>query len=174
MWYKAEHINWLCTQGLPLTNLRLSLILEDIAVVLRQYRQLGSPYQYVGPPANGAKDTLALAQGAAEGILTTADSIPDQTEEYKWYAAEYRKEYNEDMDAWAAWNYDALMILANAVKQAGTDKDKIRDAILSLQNYPGALGTYSFTPNGDGRHQVCIVKVENGAQKLVKIVNVAP
>ena len=149
-------------------------ILEDIAVVLRQYRQLGSPFKYVGPPANSAKDTLALAQGAAEGILTTADSIPDQTEEYKWYAAEYRKAYNEEMDAWAAWNYDAIMVLANAIKTAGEDRGKIREAILALQNYPGALGTYSFTPNGDGRHQVCIVKVEGGAQKLLKIINIAP
>ena len=149
-------------------------ILEDIAVVLRQYRQLGSPYQYLGVPGAAAKDTLALAKETSEGILATVDYIPDQTEDYKWYANEYRKAYSDEMDAWAAWNYDALMILAHVINQAGEDRAKIREGILSLQNYPGALSMYSFTPNGDGRHQVCIVKVEKGSPKLVKIINLTP
>ena len=43
---------------------------EDAAVIQRQYRQLGSPFKYLGSPIQPAsKDALNLAREAAEGHL---------------------------------------------------------------------------------------------------------
>lgn len=36
----------------------------------------------------------------------------------------------------------------------------------------GVLGTFSFTPNGDGLHAVSIVQIEQGKPKLLKSVKV--
>lgn len=146
---------------------------EDVAVCQRQYRQLGVPYKYLGSPSSAVKDTLALSRQAAEGVLAVADAVPDATEQYRSYAAAYKKEYNEEMDAWAAWNYDALMILAHTIKKVGLDRNKVKDAILAIKSYVGVLGIYSFTSNGDGRHSVCIVEVVKGAPQLKKVVEVS-
>ncbi|MDR2161237.1 MAG: ABC transporter substrate-binding protein [Desulfovibrio sp.] len=146
---------------------------EDVAVCQRQFRQLGLPYKYLGSPSSAVNDTLSLAGKAAEGVLAVADAIPDGTREYRDYAQAYMKEYGEEMDAWAAWNYDALMILAKAIKEVGPDRAKVRKAILGLRDYQGVLGTYSFTDNGDGRHSACIVEVKNGHPVLKKVVTVS-
>jgi branched-chain amino acid transport system substrate-binding protein len=145
---------------------------EDAAVVMRQYRQLGAPFKYLGSPSSQTKDALNLAKDAAEGLLAIADFVPGQTEANKKYAEDYRKEYNEEYDGLSAWTYDGLNILVNAIRKAGEDRAKIREAILATQGYQGVLGSFSFTPNGDGLGEVSVVQIEKGRPKLLKIVNV--
>ncbi len=145
---------------------------EDAAVIQRQYRQLGSPFKYLGSPSSQHRDALNLAREAAEGIYAIADFVPGQTEANRKYAEDYKKEYNEEYDGLSAWTYDGLKILVNAIKKAGEDRAKIREAILATQGYKGVLGSFSFTPNGDGLHEVSVVQIEKGTPKLLKIVNV--
>ena len=145
---------------------------EATALLQRQIRQLGSPFKFLGSPSAASKDSLNLAKEAAEGIWAVVDFVPGQTEENKRYAAAYKKEYNEEYDTLNVWTYDGLKILVNAIKKAGEDRDKIRQAILATQGYKGVQGTFSFTPNGDGLSEVSIVQIEQGKPKLLKIVNV--
>jgi len=145
---------------------------EDVAVIQRQYRQLGSPYKYLGSVSSGGRDCLRLAKEAAEGLMAVADFVPGQSPVNRKYAEDYRKEYGEDFDANSVWAYDGLKILADAIRKAGEDRNKIREALLATQGYKGALGTFSFTPNGDGLSEVSVVQIQNGKHKLLKIVNV--
>lgn len=145
---------------------------EDAAVVMRQYRQLGAPFKYLGSPSSQHRDALNLARDAAEGILAVADFVPGASEVNKRYGENYKREYNEEYDALSAWTYDGLHILVNAIKKVGEDRTKLRDAILAVKDYQGVLGTYSFTPNGDGLSEVSVVQIEKGQPRLLKIVNV--
>ncbi len=144
---------------------------EATALFQRQMRQLGSPFKFLGSPSAASKDALNLAKEAAEGIWAVVDFVPGQTEENRRFAEAYKKEYNENYDSLSVWTYDSLKILVNAIKTAGKDRAKIREAILATQGYKGVQGTYSFTPNGDGLSEVSIVQIENGRPKLLKIVN---
>ena len=145
---------------------------EDVAVIQRQYRQLGTPFKYIGSPSSQMKDCLNLSKEAAEGLIAVADFVPGQSDVNKKYAEDYKKEYNEVYDSTSAWTYDGLNILVSAIKKGGEDRAKIREAILATQGYKGVLGTFSFTPNGDGLSEVSVVQIEKGAPKLLKIVNV--
>ena len=145
---------------------------EATALFQRQMRQHGSPFKFLGSPSAASKDALNLAKEAAEGIWAVVDFVPGQTEENKRFAEAYKKEYNENYDSLSVWTYDGLKILVNAIKKAGKDRAKIREAILATQGYKGVQGTYSFTPNGDGLSEVSIVQIEKGRPKLLKIVNV--
>jgi ABC-type branched-subunit amino acid transport system substrate-binding protein len=61
----------------------------------------------------------------------------------------------------------------NAIRKGGEDRAKIREVILATQGYKGVLGTFNFTPNGDGLSAVSICEIQPGNQfKLVKVVNV--
>ena len=63
--------------------------------------------------------------------------------------------------------------LVAAIKKAGENRDKIREAILATQGYKGVLGTFNFTSNGDGLHEVSVVQIEKSKPKLLKIVKVS-
>ena len=144
---------------------------EATAVLQRQLRQLGSPFKFLGSPSSASKDALNLAKEASEGIWAVVDFVPGQTAGNKRYAEAYKKEYNENYDSLAAWTYDGLKILVEAIKKAGEDRGKIREAILAMQGYKGVQGNFAFTPNGDGLSEVSIVQIEKGEPKLLKIVN---
>jgi branched-chain amino acid transport system substrate-binding protein len=148
---------------------------EDVATIQRQYRQLGSPYKYLGSPSSGMKDCLTLSKEAAEGLLAIDDYVPGESKEARKYSQDYRKEYGEEMDATSAWNYDAIHIYAYAIQKAGVDRTGIMKVILAIKDYKGVLGAYSFTPNGNGLHEVSVIRIEKGgAHKLLKVVKVAP
>jgi branched-chain amino acid transport system substrate-binding protein len=144
----------------------------EAAWIQRQYRQIGSPFKYLGSPASQMKVTLDQSKEAAEGLIAIADFVPGQSQANKKYAEAYKKEYNEEYDPYPAWVYDALNILVQAIKTAGEDRAEIREAILSLKGYQGVLGTFSFTPNGDGLHEVSVVQIEQGKPRLLKSVRV--
>jgi branched-chain amino acid transport system substrate-binding protein len=145
---------------------------EDVAIIQRQYRQLGLPFKYIGSPTSLMRDCLNLSREAAEGLWAVADFVPGQSPVNREYAEDYRKEYNEEYDATSAWAYDGLKILANAIKKGGEDRAKIREAILATQGYEGVLGSFSFTPDGDGLSEVSVVQIEKGLPKLLKVINV--
>jgi branched-chain amino acid transport system substrate-binding protein len=152
---------------------------EDAAVIQRQYVQLGKPYKYIGSPSSGMKDCLNLSKENAVGLIAIADYVPGASDASKAYGEAYQKEYNEAFDATSAWTYDAMNILANAIKKAGsTDPAKVREAILATQGYKGVLGTFSFSPNGDGLHEVSVIQIQpnawsaNEPWKLLKVVSV--
>ena len=143
-----------------------------IAVIQRQYRQIGSPYKFLGSPTSAQENTLNLSKEAAEGLVAMMDNVPGET--LKKYAVDYKKEYNEEINTFAAFDYDAMNILADAIRKGGEDRAKIREAILATKGYVGVLGTYSFTPNGDSLHTASVVQIENGKPKLLKVVIVEP
>lgn len=83
------------------------------------------------------------------GRLLIADQLDDtnpQKEALVEYKNEYESKYNEDVSTFGGHAYDALMILVEALKKAGTDEEKLRDAIEQTQGFAGTGGVFSFSP----------------------------
>jgi len=145
---------------------------NEVARLTVEYRQLGSPYKYVSPPAIAVKAFLDLAGEAAEGLVGFVDSVPGMNATNRKFVEAYRKEYSADPDRQAPWSYDAINILADAIRKVGEDHSKIREAILAIRGYEGVLGTYNFTPEGEGLSGGPIAVIKNGKPQLVKMVHV--
>lgn len=63
------------------------------------------------------------------------------------YYQTYKEAYKADASPFGANTYDALMIVADAIKRAGsTDKAKVRDAIEQTQGLVGLNGTFFMSP----------------------------
>jgi len=79
--------------------------------------------------------------------------------------------YNKDfpINTHSGYAWDALMILARALKKAGPDREKLRDAIEETKGYVGISGVYNITPqdhNGLGVDSMIIVKIVEGKWML--------
>ena len=147
---------------------------EDVALIERQYRDLGSPFQYLGSPSSAESDTLALSKEAATGLYAVVDFVLGESAPSKAYIDAYTKEYNTAPDALSSWNYDAVILFADAIKQVGEDRTKIMQNILARHGWEGVCGSYDFTPNGDGLHQVSVVQIQQGGKiKFIQVVKVA-
>ncbi|SFL89194.1 branched-chain amino acid transport system substrate-binding protein [Bradyrhizobium sp. NFR13] len=136
---------------------------NDLGIFARQLRQLGVNIPWVGSPSIVNVTALKLAGPALYGTYGVADYAEDSSEASKAFGKAYRDAYKVAPDNQSSWPYDAINVLATAIKNAGsTDPQKIREAILTVKKYPGAEGEYNFDKNGDGLHGYNIVKNEKG------------
>ena len=101
--------------------------------------------KYVQAAGEAANGTLFPC-----GRLLVAEALPDDNPQ-KAVLMEYKKDYEgrykEDVSTFGGHPYDALLILAEAIKKAGTaDREKVRDAIENLKGLVATDGVFSFSP----------------------------
>jgi branched-chain amino acid transport system substrate-binding protein len=144
----------------------------DVAIFARQLRQLGVNIAWVGSPATVNTSVLRLAGPALYGSYAVSDFAADSSPAAKEFATKYEATYTESPPTSSAWTYDAVHVLALAIDNAKSlEPQKIRDAILSVKDYPGVEGTYNFDQNGDGLHGYNVVKNDNGKIVFIKHVD---
>src|SRR3990172_7283047 len=114
------------------------------------------------------------AGAAAEGIifpcgrLLIADSLPNdhpQKAVLMQYKKDYEAKYGEEASTFGGHAYDSVIILVEAIKKAGPDKEKVRDAIESLKGLAGTGGVFNFSPedhNGLDMNSFEMLTVKNG------------
>jgi branched-chain amino acid transport system substrate-binding protein len=74
-----------------------------------------------------------------------------------------------DLDPGMALAYDAIMLLADAIRRAGSlDRNQIRDALAMTRAFPGVTGTISFDENGDPLKNVVIMEIRDGRSFYLK------
>jgi len=84
------------------------------------------------------------------GRLLIAEKLPDtnlQKALLVKYKTDYETKFKEDVSTFGGHAYDALIILAEAIKVAqSTDKEKVRAAIEGLKNIVGTGGIFNLSP----------------------------
>ncbi|MBU0481291.1 MAG: ABC transporter substrate-binding protein [Proteobacteria bacterium] len=91
---------------------------------------------------------------AAEGIIfpagkllapdMLADSDPQKAVLIK-YTQDYEGKYNEPVSTFGGHAFDAFKILCRAIEQAGTDREKVRNAVENMKGFAGTGGIFNFT-----------------------------
>jgi branched-chain amino acid transport system substrate-binding protein len=143
----------------------------DLGVFARQLRQLGVRTPWLGSPSIVDTSALELAGPALYGTYGVADYAVNASPASKAFAAGYEKLYGRVPDNQSSWSFDAINLLALAIGDAkSTDPEAIRTAILGIQGYPGAEGTYDFDQYGDGLHGYSVVQNQNGTINFIKYV----
>ena len=61
------------------------------------------------------------------------------------YQAAYKAKFKKPANQFGATGYDAFHILVNALKKAGTDKAKLRDAIEQTSGFVGTQGIFTYS-----------------------------
>lgn len=147
----------------------------DVGIFSKQLRQLGVNVPWVGSPSVATATAMKLGQEALFGTYAIADFTPGANTEAQTYAAKYKERFNVDPDFYSSWAYDAVHLIANAVKATNSTKpEDLKKAFLSTNGWKGVEGTYHFDKNGDGLHGYNIVKNDAGKITFVKNISFAP
>ena len=147
----------------------------DVGIFAKQLRQLGVTAAWVGSPSVATDTAMKLAGDALHGTYSISDFAIEASPEAKVYAKSYREKYNLEPDLFSSWSYDAVKLLATAIKTANSTKpDDIKKALHAIKGYKGAEGTYNFDKNGDGLHGYNIVSNDKGKIVFVKHIDFTP
>lgn len=137
------------------------------ALILRQARTLGLTLPVLGP------DALTGIQGEgaiADGVFVSSNYLPDiESPANSAFVRAYRLAFpGEQPDHRGAGAYDAVHLIADAVREAGTSRRNVRDALARLGHgrdaYVGVTGTITFDENGDVPGKRILIGVVRGGR----------
>lgn len=146
----------------------------EVSEIARQARQLGIKVPLMGGDGWDSDRLVANGGTALEGDyftdhFTSEDSSPIIQE----FVKKYKAKYGNAPDAMAALGYDSALILADAIKRAGTpDADKLRAAIADTKDFQGVTGKVTIDANRNASKSAVMIEIKD--KKFVSVATIQP
>ena len=135
----------------------------DAALVATQARKLGLTTALMATGSVSTDNLIKSAGDAVEGIRANAVFFVNDTRPVAArYVTEYRATYLKSPHDHSALTYDAVMVVAEAIRKAGPDRAKIRDALAATNGYEGVTGKFRFDENRNPVKDFVKVQVVGG------------
>lgn len=136
----------------------------DGAAIAIQARKLGMKMPLLGGDGWDSEQLGKIAGDSIIGSFYSNHSAPDQPE-MKGFVEKYKaKHAGQVPDALAGLGYDAVYLLADAIKRAnGVAGPALRDAIASTANFPGVTGSITIDKNRNASKALVIVEMYKNA-----------
>jgi branched-chain amino acid transport system substrate-binding protein len=136
--------------------------------ILREARRQDFKATFIGGDGwQGIIEDTATSEGAYIGMSFTRH---DPNPAARAFVASFRKKFSRDPEAHAALAYDATRLVAQALRERGSDRKAIRDYLRSLTSataLPGVTGPAYFEETGDPVGiRFRVGRVENGALRV--------
>lgn len=165
-------------QGLNAEVLIIPGYYREAGLIIQQARTLGLKVPAIG---GDGWDSPTLTDVGPEHFNDCYFSNHFSSEEtrpgVKEFVDAYRAKFNEEPNALAALGYDAVKLIVDAAKRAGTiDRASLRDQIEKTSGFQGVTGVINIDKEHNAVKSAVVVKVEteNGKAKFPLVTTIAP
>jgi branched-chain amino acid transport system substrate-binding protein len=139
--------------------------MPDSPVIIREARAAGLRVPVFGGAGLDSQELIARGGRDIEGtVIFSLFSADDPSPQARAFAARYRRRYGTLPDSSAAQGYDAMQLLAHAVRQANSAvPEQIAAALRATRGWQGATGSHVYNDKGDPvAKRLAKVVVRNG------------
>ena len=138
---------------------------EDSSRLTRAVREKVGTATIFGGQSMGRRRFTELAGAAAEGVRFPLLFVPNPADaNCTRFIERFKSEHQRAPDYTAALTYDAMRLLLEAIRRAGPNRARIREALAQLSPWPGIAGTIHFDGTGQNtRTDLCLGTIRNGA-----------
>lgn len=146
---------------------------NEVALLAKQLKELGMKQVLLGGDGWSSPKLYEIAKDAMNGHYfsnhyTTESSDPKTVE----FVKNYKAKYKEDPDVMAALGYDAVYLLAEAIKNAQVvNRETIREELSKIKNFSGVTGKMSMDENRNAVKSAVVVKTVGPDYKFITTVN---
>ncbi len=137
---------------------------EDAARLLQAAKQRLLAAAFFGSQACGRRSFLQLAGPAAEGVRFPLLFVPDRADpKVTRFVERFAAEHDRPPDYTAVLTYDATRLLLEAIRRAGPNRARIREALTQLSPWPSLAGPIRFDGTGqNARTNICMGTFRDG------------
>jgi len=143
--------------------------------LLRQMKQLGITAKVMGGDGICTAELVKLAGDAvgdgqvvcaeAGGVTASGQKVMDD------FRANYKKRFNADVNLYAPYVYDAVMVMADAMKKANSAEPAKYLPVLAKTSYNGVTGKIVFDARGDIKDgALTLYTYKGGERKQIAVV----
>lgn len=121
----------------------------EFGLLLKQAKQLGLKFTMMGGDANNDPTLLKTAGTAANGAMMTTAPLAQFLSSATAYVSAYTAKYGTGPGPYSSYEYDAVGVVAQAIKDAGSTTPSKITAALKTISYTGITGDFHFDGVGD-------------------------
>jgi branched-chain amino acid transport system substrate-binding protein len=142
----------------------------EVGLIARQARELGLTAPLFGGDGWESSELVSIGGDAVEGdYFSTHFSPEEQDAVVEKFVQDFRAKFGNTPDAMAALGYDSAVLLADAIKRAGsTDGPKVRDALAATKDFPGITGKITIDSERNAKKALVILQIKDGKFHLVE------
>ncbi len=135
----------------------------EVGVIAKQANQLNIKAPLLGGDGWDSTQLWDLGGESLNGdFISNHYSVDDPSPAIQKFVADYKARYGTVPDALAALGYDAMKVLADAIKRAGsTEGPKLKDAINATKNFPGVTGVITIDENRNAVKPAVVLKLQD-------------
>lgn len=133
-------------------------------------RRAGITMPFMAGNTMDSPDFGKAAGWAGEGtVIGTVFNPFDARPEAQKFMQAFKAKYQQEPTQYTAQGYDAVKLLAAAVKNAGsTEPPKVAEALRGLKDWPTVAGRHTFDQSGDEKGNLVVKKVlRNGKIEIL-------
>jgi len=143
-------------------GLIINTLATDAPSIAAQARRLGIRARFIGTAGFTNPQTWSLAgPGVLDSSLLAENYYRDSDRNaVQRFVQAFETRFNEDPPPYAAYAYDGLMLVADAIRRAGScDRGAIRNALAVTTNFDAVLGNLTFHGSGDARKDPILLMI---------------
>lgn len=134
---------------------------KEIGLFIKQAKELRFHSRWMAMTSVETDELFKIVGDAAEGLIYAAEAYDFSNPVTAEFDNEYFMKYREHSQNYAANNYDAVMLIAQAIAKGEKTGPQIRNYLYRVRNYQGVSGLMSFDENGDVNKSVVLKVIRN-------------
>ena len=135
----------------------------EVGVIAKQAKQLDIKAPMLGGDGWDSTQLWDLGGDSLNGdFISNHYSVDDPSPAIQKFVADYKARNGNVPDALAALGYDAMKVLADAIKRAGTTEGpQLKDAINATKGFVGVTGTISLDAERNAVKPAVVLKLQD-------------
>ena len=135
----------------------------ESALILRQMREMGMDQWLVGSDRIVTPEFLQVAGGDVSRVAAGYPWDPTREDAlYRRFVEEFKAEFGEPPETYAAHAYDGITMLVEAIRKAGLNRARIRDELAATKTWYGVTGHKIFDTVYTNRSPAVLAVAEEG------------
>ncbi|OWY40452.1 branched chain amino acid ABC transporter substrate-binding protein [Xenophilus sp. AP218F] len=138
----------------------------------KQMQRLGIKAKLMGGDGWQTPEFIKLAGEASDGQFASSCGVSrEKMPGFQAFNDKFKKQFNTEVQIYAPFEYDAVMVLVDAMKRAKSTDPKAYLPEVGKTDYTGVTGKIAFDEKGDIKNgAVTVYQVKNGKWEVVSTV----
>ena len=140
---------------------------QGARTLIPQAREVGLNARFMG---GDGLEALKEDGSTFDGTMIGALFHPDASAKAREFAARFRERFKREPDSSAALAYDAVILLARALRDGARSREDVRRYLERVgrdggsPRYDGVAGPVAFDANGDPQGKTCVIGTVHGGK----------
>lgn len=135
----------------------------DTAIIAQRAKLINKNIQLYAAAWAQTETLISNGGQAVEGMeIEQAYDITNKSQKFIGFKSKYKARFGNEASFGSAYSYEATMVLAEALKKARCDKNRLKGALLEINDFNGLIDKISIDKFGDVERPYYISKIGNG------------